>query len=225
MKSAVPLLLVAGVLSAVPVGPDARLYAQENSAAGPAQITPVNSVSAGTRFIIALQTNLDTKAARNGDRFHARTLEPLVTSNGAVLSPGMEVRGHIDKVEAARTAGRARLWLTFDEIKTPLGWEPLIADVVDVPGVHSVKVDYDREGEIEARTSNRQQEAEAAAAGAFVGAAGGVAAHNGKDAAMGAAAGAATAFMATSGLGQDLTLSKDTKLEVILDRPLYVSRY
>jgi hypothetical protein len=42
---------------------------------------------------------------------------------------------------------------------------------------------------------------------------------------MGAAAGAAAAFMASSGLGQELSLSKDTKLEIILDRPLYINRF
>lgn len=116
------------------------------------------------------------------------------------------------------------MWLTFDEIKTHSGWVPLVADLTDIPGVHSVRVDYDREGEIEARTSKRQQEAEAAAAGALAGAAGGVAAHNNKGVAMGAAAGAATGFMIASGLGQEFTLAKDTKLELILDRPLYVGK-
>ena len=94
----------------------------------------------------------------------------------------------------------------------------------DVPGVHSVHVVFEREGAIEARTSKRQDQAEAAAAGAFVGAAPGVVAHNGKDAAMGAAAGAVTAFMLSSGLGQELTLEKNTKLELSLDHPLYVGR-
>jgi hypothetical protein len=51
-----------------------------------------------------------------------------------------------------------------------------------------------------------------------------VAAHNGKDAATGAAAGAATAFMVASGLGQELILSKDIKLEIILERPIYIGR-
>src|ERR1700690_4382937 len=188
------------VLTVFLLGTGGRLYGQDSPAAGLAPVNAPNAVSAGTRFLIGLQNHLDTKDAKNGDRFHARTLEPLLTTNGAVLSPGMDVRGHIDKVEAARKTGRARIWLTFDEIRTPAGWSPLVADLVDIPGVHSVKVDYDREGEIEARTSKHQQEAEAAAAGAFVGAAGGVAAHNGKDAAMGAAAGAANAFMAASGL-------------------------
>ena len=96
--------------------------------------------------------------------------------------------------------------------------------VDDVPGVHSIRVDYDREGEIEANSSKRQDALEAAAAGALVGAAAGVASHNEKEAAMGAAAAAATAYMVTSGLGQELTLQKDTKIEIILERSLYFGR-
>jgi len=218
-----PVWILVFVVSLLGTGFD--LFGQDPAIGRLTPVNAPNTVSAGTRFVIGLRDNLSTKDAKNGDRFHARTLEPLATSNGAVLLAGLEVRGHIDRVEAARKTGRARLWLTFDEIRTPAGWSPLIADLVDIPGVHSVRVDYDREGEIEARTSKHQQEAEAAAAGAFVGAAPGVAAHNGKDAAMGAAAGAAMAFMASSGLGQELTLSRDTKLEIILDRPLYVSRF
>jgi hypothetical protein len=178
-------------------------------------------VPAGVRVLIGLQSTLDTKDAKSGDQFRARTLEPLTMTNGRTLPPGMEIRGHVDKVESAHKSGRARIWLAFDEIRTSQ-WLPLVAVVDDVPGIHSVKVDYDREGEIEARTSKRQEEAEAAAAGAFVGAASGVAAHNGKGAAEGAAAGAATAFMVASGLGQELTLAKGTKLELILDRPIYI---
>jgi hypothetical protein len=188
---------------------------------GERQLGYVEAVPAGARVLIGLRDTLDTKDAKAGDPFRAHTLEPLTMANGRVLSPGMEIRGHVDKVESAHKAGRARIWLAFDEIRTSQ-WLPLVAVVDDVPGIHSVKVDYEREGEIEARTSKRQEEAEAAAAGAFVGAASGVAAHNGKGVAVGAAAGAATAFMLASGLGQELTLAKGTKLELILNRPIYV---
>jgi hypothetical protein len=181
-----------------------------------------NEVSAGTRFLIRLDDILSTKTLKAGDRFRARTIERLASEGGMVMAPGIELRGHVDKVESAHKTGRARLWLTFDDIKTPGGWVPVVAAVDDVPGVHSVRVDYQREGEIEAATSKKQEGAEAAAAGALVGAAAGVTAHSGKDAAMGAAAGAATAFMVVSGLGQELTLDKDTKLEVVLQRPLYL---
>jgi hypothetical protein len=184
-----------------------------------------NIVGAGTRFLAVLEDTLSTQNGKAGDRFRARTIEPLPLANGSILGPRLEIRGHVDRIESAHQAGRARMWLTFDEIRTPAGWVPLVADLTDLPGVHSVRVDYDREGEIEARTTKRQGQAEAAAAGAMAGAAGGVAAHNGRDAAMAAATGAATGFMIASGLGQEFTLVKNTKLELILDRPMYPQRF
>lgn len=219
MKRAVAILACTTLLGAA-----ALVRGQDRSSSQFPAGNVQDVVPAGTRLLIGLRDTLNTKETKTGSPFHARTLEPLATADGTILSPGLEVRGHVDKVEAAHQTGRARIWLTFDEIRTSKGWLPLIAVVTDVPGVHSVKVDYDREGEIESRTTKRQEEAEAAAAGAFVGAAAGVAARNGKDTAMGAAAGAATGFMVASGLGQELTLAKDTKLEIILDRPIYVGR-
>jgi hypothetical protein len=201
------------------------LYAQNYSEERSVRPSVPNTVTPGTRFLAGLQDSLSTQTAKAGDRFYARTLEPLPTSDGTILPPGLEISGHVDKVEAAHKTGRARMWLTFDDMKTRAGWVPLVADLTEIPGVHSIRVDYNREGEIEARTSKHQQDAEAAAAGALAGAAVGVAAHNGKDAALGAAAGAATGFMAASGLGQEFTLAKGTKLELIIDRPLYVSRF
>jgi hypothetical protein len=179
-------------------------------------------VTPGTRFLIRLDEPISTKDAKPGTEFKAHTLDPLRTPSGLTLRPGAEIRGHVDKVERAHQAGRARLWLAFDDVATPRGWLPLIATVSDVPGVHSVRAVYDREGEIENRAGKNQEQAEAAAAGALVGAAPGVADHNGKTAAMGAAAGAVTAFMITSELGQELTLDRNTKLELVLDHPLYL---
>ena len=59
---------------------------------------------------------------------------------------------------------------------------------------------------------------EATAAGAAMGSAAGVTAHNGKAAATGAAAGGVAGFLASSGIGQELDLPKGTKLELVLDR-------
>ena len=64
----------------------------------------------------------------------------------------------------------------------------------------------------------------AAAAGAFVGAASGIASGKEKEAAMAAAIAAATAYMAASGLGQELTLEKGMKLELVIQRPLHLGR-
>lgn len=191
----------------------APAYAQQ---ADPSQIAP------GARLLVRLQDRLSTKENRAGQGFIARTIEPLYAADGNLLRPGAEVRGHIDKITAAGKTGRARLWLTFDDIRTPTGWKPLVADLIDLPGVHSIRVAYDHENEIETSSGKRDRELQAAAAGALVGAAAGISEHDKREAALGAAAGAAAAFMAASGLGQEITLEKDTKLELVLGRPLYL---
>jgi hypothetical protein len=221
MKSSVMLVAFAILLGALTSG-SLSTFAQyqSNQEPGGSSVSP-EEVAAGTRFLIRLDNVISTDHAKAGDRFRARTIEPIASAGGTVLPAGAQISGHIDKVEPAHKTGRARLWLTFDDIQTPDGWLPMVAMVDDAPGVHSVRVDYNREGEIEANTSKRQQEMEAAAAGAFVGAASGIAAGKGKDAAIGAATGAATAFMVVSGLGQELKLDKDTKLELILERSLH----
>ena len=174
----------------------------------------------GTRFLISLQTIISTKDDKVGKQFLAHTLEPLATAEGATLPAGAQIRGHIDKIQPAGKVGRARLWLTFDEIHSPTGWIPLVADLIDAPGVHSIRVLYDREGEIRAANNTQQAAVFAAAEAAFVGAEPGIAKKDKQDAAMGAAISAATAFMITSGLGQELTLPQNMKLELVLERPL-----
>jgi hypothetical protein len=218
MKTVRTVLGLATLLAAavLPTYSQSGYSSQNQPARSEASASP-----SGTVFLAGLEDTLSTKDDKKGKEFTAVTLEPVTAANGRVVPPGAEIRGHIDKVEAAHQTGRGRLWLTFDDIRTPSGWVPIVAIVSDVPGVHSIKVDYEQEGEIEARTSKRQEEAQAAAAGAFVGATAGVMSHDAKGAAMGAAAGAATAFMVASGLGQDVTLEKNTKLELSLERQLY----
>ena len=214
---AMAALLALTLASVSPVSAQDR---PSNSGHAPAP----NEVAPGTRFLIRLDNELGSKDSKAGRPFTAHTIEPLASADGTTLPAGAEVRGHVDKVEAAGKTGRARMWLTFDDIRTPDGWMPLIAMVDDLPGIHSIRVDYDREGEIEVNSSKRQQAVQAAAAGALVGAAAGVASHDEKDAAMGAAVAAATAYMVTSGIGQELTLERNTKIEIILERSLYFGR-
>jgi hypothetical protein len=181
-----------------------------------------NQVPSGTRILIRLQDDLSSKDDRAGKPFKARTLQPITTASGAVLPAGADVFGHIDKVEAAGKVGRARIWLTFDDIETRGSRRPLVAELIDAPGVHSVRVVYEHEGEIQTPSSKRRKEEQAAAQGALVGASAGMNAKDKKDAAIGAAIGAANAFMAEAGLGQEILLQTGTKLEIILVRPLYL---
>jgi hypothetical protein len=192
----------------------------QDSAAAPS--IAVDAVPAGTHFLVRLDDELNTGKHKVNKKFDAKTLDPLETSDGHVLPPGSKIRGHVSRVEPAGLTGRARVWLTFDDIDTHHGRLPLVAEVSSVPGDFGVKPGDSKEGEIEARTSKGTRDLEAAAAGAAIGAAAG-AAHGGKGAAVGAAAGGIAGFVASSGFGQELDLPKGTKLDLVLDRPLYLA--
>jgi len=180
------------------------------------------AVAPGTKFLVRLNEELGTKGTQQNAKFKVKTLEPLEAGSGIYLPAGAEIRGHISHVEPAGVAGRAKLWLTFDEIRTKFGDLPIVAEVVDVPGDHSVKSGPRKEGLIEGRSSTQQDAAEAAAAGAAVGAVKGVKDKDKKEAAEGAALGALTAYLMESGRGHELSLPKGTKLELELERALYL---
>jgi len=180
------------------------------------------AVAPGTKFLVRLEEELGTKGTQENAKFKVKTLEPLEAGSGIYLPPGAEIHGHISHVEPAGVAGRAKLWLTFDDIHTKFGSLPIVAEVVDVPGDHSVKSGVRQEGLIEGRSSTQQDAAQAAAAGAAIGAVKGVKDKNKKEAAEGAALGALTAYLMESGRGHELNLPKGAKLELELERALYL---
>ena len=180
------------------------------------------AVVPGTKFLVRIEDDLDSKPTAENGRFKVRTLEPLEAGNGIYLPPGAEIEGHISRVESAGVAGRAKIWLTFDEIRTRFGRLPIVAEVVSVPGDHSVKTQQAKEGLIEGRSGTQQDAAEAAAAGAAMGAVHGVKDKDKKEAAEGAALGALTAYLMESGRGHEIHLPKGAKLELELERALYL---
>ncbi len=218
MRTAAAILL-SGTLTA------GAILARDAKAQTPAQAQTVPAgVPEGTRFLVKLEDKLSTRKDKVGKKFKVKTLEPLETRDGRIIAPGAEIRGHISRIEPAGFTGRARLWLSFDEMRTSFGKLPIVAYVVGVPGEHSVRQGDSKEGEIEARTSKGRQEIQAAAAGAAIGAVVGATAKGGKGAAVGAAIGGATGFLIASGMAQELELPKGTKLELELDRQLYVAK-
>jgi|SRR5665213_1308704 len=181
-------------------------------------------VPSGTHFLVGLDEEMSTARSRVPDKFEVETIEPLETSRRHMLPAGVKIIGHISRVEPAGLTGHARLWLTFDNIDIRGGSLPIVAEVSSVPGEFSVRQGQSREGEIEARSDDRTHVAEATAVGAAKGGEPGAVAHDGKAAAIGAAAGGVAAFLASSGIGQEIVLLKGTKLELVLDRPLYLSQ-
>jgi hypothetical protein len=182
----------------------------------------VYAVAPGTRFLVSLEQEMSSKALRQNQEFRVRTLEPMEAGQGIYLPAGAEIRGHISRVEPAGTTGKAKLWLTFDEIHAGFGILPIVAEVASVPGDHSIKSGPLQEGVIQGRSSSPKDAAQAAAAGAAMGAEKGVKDKNKKEAAEGAAMGALEAYLTEAGRGQELDLPKGAKLELELERALYL---
>jgi len=182
------------------------------------------AVVPGTRFLVRLESDLNTKEVHKNQAFHVRTLEPLEAGQGNYLPPGAVIVGHVSRVDPAGTTGRAKIWLTFDEIHTRFGKLPIVAEVASVPGDHSIKSGPLQEGVIEGRSSTQKDAAQSAAAGAAMGAMHGVKDKNKKEAAEGAALGALEAYLMETGRGQEIELPKGAKLELELEHALYLVR-
>jgi hypothetical protein len=211
----IAVLVLCGLVSAAHARPAQGHAADSRS--------PTNLVPTGTRFLARLEQEMNTGREKINEKFELRTLEPIAAASGFVVRPGARIFGHISRIEPASLTGHARLWLTFDDIETKRGTLPLVAEVSSVPGEYSVRQGQSKEGEIEARSGKAPQVAEATAGGAMIGSEAGVTTHNRKAAALGAAEGGVAAFLASSGIGQELDLPKGTKLELLLDRPLYLN--
>ena len=214
--AATALLLCAKIAGPIPVA-----AGQGRSAAS---TPPTELVQGGTHFLVRLEQEMNTGRDRLNKPFEVITIEPLATASGYVIPPGAKIVGHISRIEPAGLTGRARVWLTFDDIYTPRGTLPIVAEVSSVPGEYSVRQGESKEGEIEARSGRGTQVAEATAGGAVMGSANGVTNHNAKAAATGAAVGGVAAFLVSSGIGQELDLPMGAKLELELKRPLYLAK-
>jgi hypothetical protein len=180
------------------------------------------AVAPRTRFLVKLEEDMTTRAARQNQAFRVRTLEPLEAGQGIYLPAGALITGHISRVEPAGLTGRAKICLTFDLIHTKFGRLPIVADVVAVPGDHSIKPGATQEGVIEGRGGTQKDATQAAVAGAALGAMKGVMDKNTKESAQGAALGALEAYLMEAGRGQELDLPKGAKLELELGRSLYL---
>jgi hypothetical protein len=182
------------------------------------------AVVPGTRVLVRLEDDLGTGDTKEGRRFSARTLEPMLAGSGIYLPSGAQILGHVSRVQPALVAGRAKIWLVFDEIRTKFGPLPIVASVVGVPGDHSVRSSPEKEGLIEGKTSTQQAAGQAAAEGAGMGALHGIKDKNAKEAAEGAAEAALAAYLMEAGRGHELELVKGSKLEIELERALYLLR-
>src|ERR1700730_17746471 len=184
----------------------AQDLAQESAQDTAQYATPVpdNVVPQGTIALIQLSDQLDTKAVKAGNVFHARLAEALVTADGHTIESGKKIKGH---VSAVIPGFRTRMILSFDEIETGRGWVPLIATVTGVPGEHGMR-QIGQEGEIGRQGMTKEEIAEAIVVGAGRAAVEGKKAGGNKAAATAAGAGAAPGAVSAFDAGHRLRLEK-----------------
>jgi hypothetical protein len=133
---------------------------------------------------LRLETTIDTREAREGDRFTATVLTPASYAESVA-------EGHIKRVKASgKMTGKTELTLTFDQLRLPSGSTvPFSAQVVKIYDESSAK-EVDEEGTVKSGSQSKTT-AVRAGGGAAIGAVVGAIAGGGKGAAIGAAVGGA----------------------------------
>ncbi len=178
-----------------------------------------SEIPAGTRFMVELRDTLEAKKIKKGKKFEAKTLEALSSRDGSLIPAGAKIKGRVSSVRDNE------MTLRFEEIDTGRGKVPLIASVAGVSGEKDVKADVGKEGEIRASGGRGKSAVIGSAVGAALGGVVGATKGGGKDAALGAGIGAAAgAGVGAAAGGRDLELSKGTRLDLVLDRPLAFKR-
>ncbi len=152
---------------------------------------PVLPIPRGTEMKIRLENEIDTKEARDGDRFTATVLSPSDYADATIY-------GHISKInESGKLSGRTELALSFDRIRLKNSRTGrMAAEVVKVYGEDSVK-EVDEEGNIKSGSKGKTT-AVRTGGGAALGAIIGGIAGGGKGAAIGAAVGAGAGAASTA---------------------------
>ncbi|MEK7830843.1 MAG: hypothetical protein AAB401_07145 [Acidobacteriota bacterium] len=141
------------------------------------------SIPRGTEMKIRLESTIDTKESKDGDRFTAIVLTPSKYADATI-------EGHVAKIEqSGKLKGKTELSLAFDRIRLRTG-ENIVFDaqVVEVIGEKSAKK-VDEEGNIESGSKGKTT-AVRTGGGAAVGAVVGGIIGGGKGAVAGAAIGA-----------------------------------
>jgi hypothetical protein len=173
---------------------------------GPLNIAP------NTLLNLRLETTIDTKNNRAGDRFRAVVTAPPEYE-------GATIEGHISNInKSGKVTGRTELALAFDSISMPDGREaPLAASLEKVVESESVKK-IDEEGNVQSgsrSTDSKVRGGAGAAAGAIIGGIIG----GGKGAVLGAilggAAGVGTVYVEG---GKDLILEPGAEMIIRTER-------
>ncbi len=184
-------------------------------------------VKAGTRLLLRLTNDVNTKRTVAGDRLYLETAAPLFGDGKLLIPIGTYVTAQVTESErAGRVKGKSSLNVRFDTLTLPNGvsrnFDARIATAETAGKLDKAEGRIQGEGSRgkDARTVAKTT-ATTTGLGSIIGSAVG---HAGSGAAVGAAAGAVGALAGVlASRGADVILPRGTTLEMELDRDLHFS--
>jgi type IV secretion system protein VirB10 len=184
-------------------------------------------VKSGTRLLLRLTNDVNTKRTVVGDRLYLETAAPLFGEGKLIIPIGTYVTALVTEAhQAGRVKGKSSLNVRFDSLTLPNGVSRNFDGRIATANVDG-KLDKE-EGRIEGdggKSKDAKTVAKTGAATTGVGSIiGSAAGHAGAGAAVGAAAGAAGALAGVlMTRGPEVVLPKGTTMEIELDRDLHFS--
>ncbi|HKG14727.1 MAG TPA: hypothetical protein VKB12_15470 [Pyrinomonadaceae bacterium] len=183
------------------------------------------TVPADTVIRVRMDTELNSKTARTGDRFSATVTEPVYGGGSGVdvVPTGSKVWGRVTTVRRAGRRTPGNIAVSFYQVQLPTGARHTING--SLSSLQADDVNSDNEGTVSGR-GNRKRDAVFIGGGAATGALIGAIAGGGKGAAIGAILG--------GGLGtgarvyekeQDAEVKSGTEFGVILNRAVSLPEY
>jgi hypothetical protein len=186
-------------------------------------------VKSGSRILLELVNQLDTRHSQDGDRVYLRVAFPVYANNKLVIPQGATVLGTVTEVKKpGKTSGKGELYIRFDSLTLPNGVTRDFRSRLGSANGAQGTVDRD-EGKVTS-PSDKAEKTSAAVHGAGMGAAigaiaGGAAGHPITGLGVGGAAGAAAGLATVMAKGRPpAVLPKGTNVEMILDRDLHYTR-
>ena len=169
-------------------------------------VPPDVTVPMGTRVLLSLIGEVNTKYAKEGDHVYLRTASPVAVSGRVVIPRGSDVEGIITRAkQAGKVVGKGELYIRFDSLILPNG---VARDFrARPPG---------EEGKVEGggKSADGRTVIEGAGAGGAIGAI----THGLGGAAIGGVGGALAGVLLSR--NQNVVLHAGSHLEMILDRDL-----
>lgn len=164
----------------------------------------------GTQLVAVLNDDLNTKDARDGDRFALTVRSPSQYS-------GASIDGHVVRVaRSGQVSGRAEMSFDFDTIRQRDGRvSPFAGYIESVRTTNGDEVRVDNEGKVQDEGGQTERTVTRTGIGAAIGAVIGAVAGGGKGAAIGAAVGAGAGAGSVFIQGRnDLELKNGTEFQI-----------